>query len=796
MRSKTLIMFLVIFCKKIIIMNPRKNNITNNFFSFFDRYPREYFVIAFFAIFYFAIIWETFSYTVVNHKFYDDLAYRQQVGEIEIPVTRGSIYSMPSDWSKEGTVFSTSVDLNDIAIDPQIEWDKLKLESFLTDMLYNEMCYIKTSTECYNELLRFLRVLEIPEYQFTEVFIKDIISENVEARISKDKITSVKLRESISPDDEKTILSWWIEWVYPSENGLYINPEELLNPQEFWDKYVALYGWDVEQIIYAVRPRDLRYIPIYQKLSIASSDEIEQYISDENQALWQWIIDKQESIGWFIILTPHAQRIYPESLIWAQILWFLDNGGVWRYGLEWYFNDILRWNPWELVAKKDVKWRRIDPVSFWTDNISALEWVDIETTIDRNVQRRVELILEEWVKKYQANKWSIVVLEPKTGRILSMANYPSYDPNNPWEVYELKKVNYVEYPNPETDLLWKTVFVEDIERGDKYIYDGKIVYLREALREEYADYEKTKYTYKNEFGAGVYQNETISSLYEPGSIMKTITVAGWIDSGEINRYDFYQDDGKVTIDNFTIRNVDDDCLWYNTFQNAFNYSCNVWMIRIVQKMWKALLHKYFTEFWFWEKTEITLDWEVTTKIEPYEKWSTAKLLTSSYWLWVSVTPLQIASAYATIANWWVYMKPYLVDSIKYSDGKQVNFSPQAVRRVLKEDTADIVTDMLVASVDDWVAGNGRVEWYSIAGKTGTSQIAYKWSYEDWIASTNGSFAWYAPAEDPRFVILVKLERPRTSPYWGATSAYMFWELAKELLEYYWVPKKLQNETWE
>ncbi len=777
-------------------MSSRKNNFWNIFFSFFDRYPREYFVIAFFALFYFAIIWETFSYTVINHQFYNELANKQQVWEVEIPVTRGTIYSMPSDVSKQGTVFSTSVDLNDIAIDPQIEWDKPKLEAFLTDMLYNEMCYIKTSQECYNELLRFLRVLEIPDYVFTEEYIKDLISENVEQKITKDKITSVKLREALSPEDEKTILSWWIAWVYPSENGLYINPEELINPEQFSQLYVWLYGGDVDQIIYAVRSRDLRYVPIYQKLSLATSDEIEQYISDENQALAQWIIDKQESIWWFIILNPHAQRIYPENLIWAQILWFLDNGGVWRYWLEGYFNEVLRWNPGELVAKKDIKGRNIDPVSLWEDNISALEWVDIQTTIDRNVQRRVETILEAGVKKYQANKWSIVVLEPKTGRILSMANYPSYDPNNPWEVYELKKVNYVEYPNPETDLLWKTVFVEDIERGDKYIYDGKVVYLREALREEYLDYEKTKYTYKNEFWAWVYQNETISSLYEPGSIMKTITVAGWIDSWEIQRYDFYQDDGKVTIDNFTIRNVDDDCLWYQTFQNAFNYSCNVWMIRIVQKMWKALLHKYFTDFWFGDKTGITLDWEVTAKIEPYERWSTAKLLTSSYWLWVSVTPLQIASAYATIANGGVYMKPYLVESIKYSDGKQVNFKPQAVRRVLKEDTAEIVTEMLVASVDDWVAWNGRVEWYSVAGKTWTSQIAYKWSYEDWVASTNWSFAWYAPAEDPRFVILVKLERPRTSPYWGATSAYMFWELAKELLEYYWVPKKLQNETWE
>jgi len=117
-------------------MNPRKKNqLLEQFFNFFDRYPREYFVIAFFALFYFAIIWETFSYTVINHDFYDDLAYNQQVWEIEIPVTRGSIYSFPSIQWKDPTVFSTSVDLNDIAIDPQIEGDKVKLQEFLTEIL-------------------------------------------------------------------------------------------------------------------------------------------------------------------------------------------------------------------------------------------------------------------------------------------------------------------------------------------------------------------------------------------------------------------------------------------------------------------------------------------------------------------------------------------------------------------------------------------------------------------------------------------------------------------------------------
>ncbi len=773
-------------------MNPRKTSQSNIFLQIFDRYPREYFVAAFFLIFYFAIIWETFSYTVLNHDFYKNLAYKQQVWEVEIPVTRGTIYSLANSSMKQGTVISTSVDLNDIAIDPQIEWDKWKLATFLTDILYKEMCYLKDYSDCYSDLLRFLRVLEISDFQTSEAFLKEKIREKITEKISKTRVTSVRVKESLSPEDELEIISWNLPGVYASVNGLYVNPEELVNPEIYVEKYISLFGWSEDSVLFQVRKRDLRYVPIYPKLSLLISDEISQYIQDERRAISEWIIDPSESIYRFIILSPHAQRIYPERKIGSQIIGFLDNAWKGHYGLEWYYDDILKWNPWELVRKKDIKGRSIDPISFWKENIDALEWVDIKTTIDRNIQRKVEKILEEWVRKYRANKGTVVVLEPKTWRVLSLANYPSYDPNNPWEVYELKKVNYSEYPNPETDLLWKGVFIEDIERWEPFIYDGKQIYLSEATREDFVDYEKTKYIYKNEFWAGVYSNDAISGLYEPGSIMKTVTVAAGIDAWEIKPFDFYNDAWKLTIDNFTIRNVDDDCLGYNTFQNALNYSCNVWMIRIVQKLWKALVHKYFVDFWFGEATGITLDGEVSSKIEPYEKWSTAKLLTSSYGLWVSLTPLQMASAYSTIANGWVYMKPYIVESIEYSDGKVISYEPQAVRRVLKESTATSVVNMLVSSVDDGVAWNGAVEWYSIAGKTGTSQIAYRWKYETWAASTNWSFAWFAPAEDPQFTILVKLERPRTSQYGGATSAYIFSEIASELLEYYGIPKKSQK----
>ena len=111
------------------------------------------------------------------------------------------------------------------------------------------------------------------------------------------------------------------------------------------------------------------------------------------------------------------------------------------------------------------------------------------------------------------------------------------------------------------------------------------------------------------------------------------------------------------------------------------------------------------------------------------------------------------------------------------------------RRVIKESTSNIITSMLVDWAKNWVAKTWNVEWYSVAWKTWTSQIPYKWKYETWVWSTIASYAWYWPAEDPKFVIIVKLERPRTSEYWGSTSSYIFKDIAEYLLDVYKIPKK-------
>jgi cell division protein FtsI/penicillin-binding protein 2 len=271
--------------------------------------------------------------------------------------------------------------------------------------------------------------------------------------------------------------------------------------------------------------------------------------------------------------------------------------------------------------------------------------------------------------------------------------------------------------------------------------------------------------------------------------MKAITVAIWIDTWEITQNSMYNDEMEIKIDTFTIKNIAKQCMWYHTFWNALNYSCNVWMIRIAQKVWKVLMYDYFNDFWFWEITKIDLTGEVSSKIKPWERWSVAQLLTSSYGLWVSATPIQLAAAYSVIANGWVYIRPSIIEEIRFPDWKIVKYKSEEERRVIKESTSKIVSTMLQDWCVNWVAKNWYVEWYDVWCKSGTAQIAYKWIYETWVWSTIWTFAWFGPIEDPKFVIIVKLDRIRTSSFGWETSWHIFAEVSKYLFDYYGIPKK-------
>ncbi|MFK7780201.1 MAG: penicillin-binding protein 2 [Candidatus Gracilibacteria bacterium] len=751
---------------------------------FVKKINKGHVIVMFFVIFALTIIWKMFSYTVLDYTFYNKLADNQQIGKVIVPVTRGTIYSSGG----RETVLGTSLNLYDVAIDPQMKGDKTQLSYFLQDLIYKQICYLKSADECKNNLLKYLRVLEIEDYEHSEKFIKKLLLDKMQEKLRQANVTSVFLDRELNNEQISQVVNLGIAGIYPTGNYLYVNPEEISNVSLASEKLSPIIGYSNEDLEHLLRKRKLQYIPIINKVSIHVSEYLKEFLDDENEAIKKGILDVDKSISKFFILTPKPNRFYPENDVASQVIGFVDSEGVGHYGIEGQFNNILKGNNGQIVSRKDILGRIIDPISLETEDLIG-EGVEIVSTIDRNIQKKVEGILEAGVKEYRANKGTIVIMEPQTGRIISMANYPSYDLNNYGDVYEIEKVRYSKYPDPKIDLLGYPVFVEDKENGKKFFYDNKEILLRSASREELGDIVLVKYKYKNDFGAQVYKNDAISALYEPGSIMKAITVAVGLDTGEINEYSMYMDKGEVTIDNFTISNVSDKCLGYNSFAHALNFSCNVGMIRIAQRVGKILIHQYFYDFGFGNVTGINLDGEVYSQIKPWERWSQAQLLTSSYGLGVSVTALQMAAAYSALANDGVYIRPRILEEIRFPDGKIIKYKKEEERRVVKKSTSDLIKKMLVSSASEGVAQNGNVEGYSVAGKTGTSQIPYKGSYEKGQGSTIGSYAGFGPAEDPKFVIIVKLDRPRTNEYGGGTSAFIFRDVASYLFDYYGIPKK-------
>ncbi len=764
--------------------NKKKKSQLDNFLNIFDRFPREYFVFWFFVLFIFSIVTKTFSYTVVNKDFYSDLANKQQLWEIDTPVSRGNIY-----FADGKSLMATSVSLNDLSIDPTMPGNKARLWLFLTDVVYKELCFQKSEQTCYDNLRRYLKVLNIDDFEMSEEYLKKTISDNLETKILKENVTSVLLKEKLTEKEQSDLKKADFPWVYVNSWGaLYVNPQEINDKESLAENLRVIIWWDPEVLANSLRQRKVRYQPIIKKLSILTYESIKKSIEEERDAIRIWTLREEDQTYKFIILEPHADRFYPEKKLGSQIVGFLDNKLNGHYGIEWYHNSILKWSSGKTTTIRDSRGRPIDPFSISVEN--AIEgWAEIETTIDRSIQKNMEQIIASWVKKYNANKWTIVVMDPETGNILSMANYPTYDANIPGAVYEIEKIPPTRYRDPYLSLLWKTVLIEDSVEWEDFVYDGEIIKLKPAAREQLNNTALQKYIYKNDFGAWVYQNDAVSSLYEPWSIMKAITVAVWIDAWEIEKNEFYNDSGKVEIDQFTITNVSSACYGYKTFANALSWSCNVWMVRIVERVWKALLYNYFKEFGFWDKTGIALDWEISWKIEEYQKWSRAKLFTASYGLWVSVTPLQMATAYSVLANGGIYLEPNIVKKLTFPDGRIIETKPQEVRRVIWENTSKIITSMLVDWVNTAAAKNGYVPWYATAGKTWTAQIPYKGIYEKWAWATNASFAGYGPAEDPKFVIIVKLERPRANQYGWQTSAYVFSEAAEYLYDHFSIPKK-------
>jgi cell division protein FtsI/penicillin-binding protein 2 len=262
-----------------------------------------------------------------------------------------------------------------------------------------------------------------------------------------------------------------------------------------------------------------------------------------------------------------------------------------------------------------------------------------------------------------------------------------------------------------------------------------------------------------------------------------------IDTGSVTPNTTMLDDGPIKVDEFTTNNAFGKHYGLITMTQVLETSNNIGMAWIANKIGRELFYNYIDRFGFGEKLEIEFDDEKTGKLRKPNTWAESELATIAFGQGLTTTPLQMVMAYAALANDGVMMQPTLVKKIEYSNGLVDEPEPTVLRKVVSKKTADTLTAMLVSVIEKGEGGAGQVAGYSIAGKTGTAQTYKNGQPLEGKGTTMATFIGYGPAEDPEFVVLVRIEKPRSSQWAGDTAAPVFSDVAAFLMDYLNVPAR-------
>ena len=275
------------------------------------------------------------------------------------------------------------------------------------------------------------------------------------------------------------------------------------------------------------------------------------------------------------------------------------------------------------------------------------------------------------------------------------------------------------------------------------------------------------------------QDRAISWTYEPGSTMKAITIAAAIDQHVVTPNTTYDDKGYAVIGGRVLHNALDKAYGISTVTQILEHSANAGAVFVAQKLGAEQLHAYLNAFGFGTATGVDLAAEASGDVRPTAEWYPVDLGTIAFGQGIAATPLQLAAAYAAIANGGTLYRPYVVAARRDADGEH-RTAPVAVRRPISAETAATLRTMLTSTVDNGIANGAAIRGYSVAGKTGTAQIPSddgRYLDDAYVSS----FAGFAPANDPRFVVVIVLERPQTRLLGTVSAMAAFKSLAVDTL---------------
>ncbi len=283
------------------------------------------------------------------------------------------------------------------------------------------------------------------------------------------------------------------------------------------------------------------------------------------------------------------------------------------------------------------------------------------------------------------------------------------------------------------------------------------------------------------FNDNYFKNSAISTLYEPGSIFKPLVMAAAIEEKKIKPTDFYDEKGPIKIGKYSIKTWNDKYEGKISMTRILEKSSNVGMVYVGSRLGEKKLYSYLEKFGFGQLTGINLQGEIAGYLKPFNQWHAIDFATVTFGQGIAVTPIQMIRAFSAIVNGGNLLQPQVVKKIDMN-GSDRQINPKLERRVISQSTSKIIKKMLLSTVK-----HGEMNWsvpkgYEIGGKTGTAQIPIAGRYDP--SKTVASFIGFAPYEEPKFIILVILREPKTSPWGSETAAPLFFEIAKELLVYY------------
>jgi cell division protein FtsI/penicillin-binding protein 2 len=298
----------------------------------------------------------------------------------------------------------------------------------------------------------------------------------------------------------------------------------------------------------------------------------------------------------------------------------------------------------------------------------------------------------------------------------------------------------------------------------------------------YPDFDPNKYNEEKDYR--IFLNPVTQLPYEPGSVFKPITMAIGLELGLITPETTYQDKGQVKIGSYTLKNFDGKAHGINTMTQVLEQSLNTGAIFVAQKIGPQRFYDFVKKFGFGAKTGIELEGEAEGDISSLEKMKDIYLATASYGQGLTVTPLQLAQAFSVLANGGKLVKPHLVSEIIKPSQERIKITPQIIRQVISNKTATTISAMLVSVVEKGHGKRAGVPGYYVAGKTGTAQVVSATGRGYDPSRHIGSFVGFAPIDDPKFVMAIRIDDPKDVMWAESSAAPLFGEISQFLLNYF------------